>query len=71
MGTIYIPIKQNKKTAGTLNLDDVLVVPNSDRRLFSANSFLSKGNNWVNFTQHSIELGIEGGLKLTVSITSF
>ena len=66
---IYIPIRQHKKTSGTLKLDEVLIVPNLDRRFFPVNTFLSKGNNWVHFTQHSIELGIKGGPKLTVPIT--
>ena len=68
MATIHIPIKQHKRTVGTLKLDDVLIVPNLDRRLFSVNSFLPKGNNWVHFTQQSIELGIKGGPKLSVPI---
>ena len=50
MGTIHIPIKKHNKHLGTLKLEDVLIVPNLDRRLFSVGSFLAKGNNWVHFT---------------------
>ena len=70
MGTIHIPIKKHNKHLGTLKLEDVLIVPNLDRRLFSVGSFLAKGNNWVHFTRDSIELGIKGGPKLIVPITS-
>ena len=52
-GSIIIPIIKNKMDLGTLKLEDVLIVPNLDRRLFSVNSFLNKGNNWVHFEKES------------------
>ena len=70
MGTIDIPISNDKNSAGTLILDDVLIVPSLDRRLFSVNSFLGKGNNWVHFEKDSIILGIRTGPKVNVPITS-
>ena len=45
MGNINIPILAKNKELGTLILEDVLIVPNLDRRLFSVNVFLSKGHN--------------------------
>ena len=47
MGIIDIPIQNGRITIGTLRLDNVLIVPSLDRRLFSVNSFLQNGNNWV------------------------
>ena len=70
MGMIEIPIYQDKILLGTLILDDVLIVPSLDRRLFSVNSFLSKGNNWVHFEKHSITLGLKDGPKVNIPITS-
>ena len=70
MGHINIPIKENGTEIGTLILEDVLIVPNLDRRLFSVNAFLSKGHNWVHFTQNYIKLGIKNGPSLNIPITS-
>ena len=71
MGTINIPIKNNKTHIGNLRMEDVLIVPNLDRRLFSVNSFLSKGQNWVHFNKEYIELGIHEGPAIKIPITSF
>ena len=46
MGNISLPISKNNKVIGYLILEDVLIVPNLDKRLFSVNTFLSKGHNW-------------------------
>ena len=70
MGVIEIPIYRRKKLIGTLKLDDVLIVPNLDRRLFSVNSFLNKGNNWVHFDKNYIQLGIHDGPTIKIPITS-
>ena len=70
MGTINIPIKNNKIHIGNLRVEDVLIVPNLDRRLFSVNSFLSKGQNWVHFNKEYIELGIHEGPAIKIPITS-
>ena len=70
MGTIDIPIKKWKQIIGILRLEDVLIVPTLDRRLFSVNSFLSRGNNRVLFQDDYIELGIKGGPKIKIPITS-
>ena len=51
-------------------LEDVLIVPNLDRRLFSVNAFLSKGHNWVHFTPDNIKLGIKDGPSINIPITS-
>ena len=69
-GSIDIPIIKNNKNLGTLILDDVLIVPHLDRRLFSVNSFLSKGNNWVHFEKNHIELGISDGPKIRLPLSS-
>ena len=45
MGNISIPISKNKRVLGSLILEDVLIVPNLDRKLFSVNSILSRGHN--------------------------
>ena len=70
MGAIDIPIRSKAKDIGKLILEDVLIVPNLDRRLFSVSSFLSKGNNWVNFTKDQINLGIKHGPTINLPITS-
>ena len=61
MGNISLPVSKNNKVIGSLILEDVLIVPNLDRRLFSVNAFLSKGHNWVHFSRHMIKLGIKDG----------
>ena len=38
MGIIEIPIRNRNRLIGTLKLDDVLIVPSLDRRLFSVDS---------------------------------
>ena len=70
MGTIDIPIQNGKHVIGTLRLDNVLIVPSLDRRLFSVNSFLQNGNNWEHFENNSIHLGIRDGPKIKIPITS-
>ena len=70
MGAINIPIQNGKTILCTLRLDDVLIVPSLDRRLFSVNSFLQNGNNWVHFENDSIYLGIRDGPKIRIPITS-
>ena len=70
MGSISLPISKNNKVIGSLVLEDVLIVPNLDRRLFSVNAFLSKGHNWVHFSRHMIKLGIKDGPSITIPITS-
>ena len=50
MENISLTINKNNKVIGSLILEDVLIVPNMDRRLFSVNAFLSKGHNWVHFS---------------------
>ena len=70
MGVINIPIQNGKTILGTLRLDNVLIVPSLDRRLFSVNSFLQNGNNWVHFENNSIHLGIRDGPKIRIPITS-
>ena len=58
MGIINIPTCKMKKIIGILRLDDVLIVPNLDMRLFSVKSFLQKETKWVHFDKHNIQLGI-------------
>ena len=70
MGDIHIPISQDKTKIGTLILEDVLIVPNLDRRLFSVHAFLSKGHNWVHFSQQTIQLGIKDGPSIDLPVTS-
>ena len=70
MGNISIPINKNKRILGSLILEDVLIVPNLDRRLFSVNTFLSKGHNWVHFSRHTIKVGIKVGPNINIPITS-
>ena len=46
MENFDIPIKKQIQIIGILRrLEDVLIVPTLDRRLFSVNSFLLRGNN--------------------------
>ena len=70
MGNIDIPIKKRNHVIRILKLEDVLIVPTLNRRLFSVNSFLSKGNNRVLFQDDHIELGIRGRPKIKIPITS-
>ena len=70
MGKIDIPIIHNKREIGILRLDNILIVPNLDRRLFSVNSFLTSGNNWVHFENNYIHLGIKDGPKIKISLSS-
>ena len=65
-GHIIIPLSSNHK----LVLKDVLIIPNLDRRLFSVNVFLRRGNNWVRFYQNHIELGIKSGPTIKISNSS-
>ena len=51
-------------------MDNVLIVPSLDRRLFSVNSFLQNGNNWVHFGSSYIHLGIKDGPKIRIPILS-
>ena len=55
---------------GTLRLDDVLIVPSLDRRLFSVNFFLSKGYRRVLFQDNYVELSIKNGPKIRIPIFS-
>ena len=59
MGKIDIPIYNEKTNIGSLRLDNVLIVPDLDRTLFSVNSFLASANNWVHFENNYIHLGIK------------
>ena len=70
MGKIDITIKKGRHRIGTLRLDDILIVPSLDRRLFSVNSFLSKGNRRVLFQDNYVELTIKNGPKIRIPITS-
>ena len=70
MGIIEIPSQKGNMSIGTLKSDDVLNVPNLDRRLFWISSFLSKGNTWVHFDKDYIQLGINDGPTIKISITS-
>ena len=54
MGKIDILIKKGRYIIGTLRLDDVLIVPSHDRRIFSVNFFLSKGNRRVLFQDNYV-----------------
>ena len=69
-GDVTIPIKRKGGPNYKLTLKDVLIVPFLDRRLFSVESFLSKGNNWVQFSRDSIHLGIKSGPNIRIPITS-
>ncbi len=55
--SITIQINSNKKNLGILKPDDVLIVPNLGRKLFSVRVFLSEENNWVHFEKNRIDLG--------------
>ena len=70
VGIIEIPIHKGNRIIGTLKLEDVLVVPNLDRRLFSVNAFLNKGNNWVHFDKSFIKLGINDGPTIKIPNSS-
>ena len=70
MGNVRIPIHKGNIEIGTLILEDVLIVPNLDRRLFSVHAFLSKGHNWVHFSQTEIQLGIKNGPSINLPVTS-
>ena len=70
MGTIDIPISKGQTNLGILKLDNVLIVPSLDRRLFSVNSFLQNGNNWVHFEGSYIHLGIKDGPRIRIPISS-
>ena len=70
-GSINIPITKNKRNLGTLKFEDVLIVPNLDRRLFSVNSFLNKGNNWIHFEKNHIVLGIYDTVKKNLTVCPF
>ena len=43
MGNILLPISKNNKVIGSLTLEDVLIAPNLDRRLFSVKCLPLKG----------------------------
>ena len=70
MGNISIPISKDRRILGSLILEDVLIVPNLDKRLFSINAFLSKGHNWVHVSRNTIKLGIKDGPSINIPITS-
>ena len=70
VGIINIPIYKSKKIIGTLRSDDVLIVPNLDRRIFLTNSFLYRGNDWVHFDKHNIQLDIQNGSTIKIPIAS-
>ena len=70
MVNITIPINKNNRILGSLILEDVLIVPNLDRKLFSVNTFLSKGHNWVHFSRNTIKLGIKDVPSIIIPITS-
>ena len=57
MKNIDIPIKKRKQIIRTLRLEDLLIVPTLDMRLFSVNSFLLRGNNRILFQDGYIESG--------------
>ena len=68
MGTIDISISKGQINLGILKLDNILIVPSLDRRLFSVNSFLQNGNNWVHFEGSFIHLGIKDGPRIRIPI---
>ena len=70
IGNITIPINKNNRLRASLILEDVLIVPNLDRRLFSVNAFLSKGHNWTQFSRNTIKLGIKDGPSIIIPIMS-
>ena len=67
-GSINIPIIKNKRNLEILKLEDVLTVPNLDRRLFSVNSFLNKGKK--HYEKNQIELGTSEGSSVKLPISS-
>ena len=69
-GQISIPFNRKNGEPFYLVLKDVLIIPSLDRRLFSVNSFLNKGNNWVQFSRGFIQLGIRKGPNIKIPITS-
>ena len=69
-GDISIPLKIKNGSNYNLMLKDVLIIPNLDRRLFSVNAFLRRGNNWVRFYQHHVELGIKSGPTIKIPNSS-
>ena len=68
---IDIPIQNGKTISGTLRLDNILVVPSLDRRLFSVNSYLQSSSNYVYFENDSIHLEIKDGPKIRIPITLY
>ena len=69
-GEISIPLKNHHDSFFSLLLKDVLIIPDLDRRLFSVNAFLRRGNNWVHFYQHHVELGIRSGPTIKIPNSS-
>ena len=70
MSAIDVPIQNGKNILGTLRLDNVLIAPSLDRRLFSVSSILRISNTWVHFENNSINLEIKDGSKVRISIIS-
>ena len=70
MCIISIQIYKKKKVMSVLRLDYVVNVPNLDRRLFSVNSFINKGNNWVHFDKYNIQLVIQNSPTIKSQIIS-
>ena len=68
--SINLQIIRNNRILWTLDLEDVLVEPNLDRRLFSVNSFLNKVNNLALFKKNYIDLGIYEGPGIEVLLSS-
>ena len=56
-GFVLNVICKGNKLNGILKLDNVLIVPNLNRGLFSVNVFLNKENNWVHCDKIYIQLG--------------
>ena len=54
--SINISIIKDKMNLCTQTLEDVLIVPNLERRLFSANLNLNKGNKWFHFEKTTFYL---------------
>ena len=65
-----ILIYEKKNIMGTLRQDNVIIVPNLNRRLFLVNSFLNKGNSWVQFDKNNLWLGLQNGPTIIIQITS-
>ena len=70
MGNITIPMNKNNRLLGSLIMEDVLIVQNLDRRLFSVNASLAKGHNWIHFSRNIMKLGIKDGPNIIIPITS-